>query len=516
MKRFLSVLLVLALALSLMAVTGFADETTEPVTIKATAVLSRHTFDLETLPSYQRVSEETGVNIDWTYEVSNTWADKKALVLASGDLPEMIYGCYAISTADITQNLDYFLPLNDLIEENCPNIQQMIEDLPATTTSVTWPDGNMYALPHVMPLRPSHFGAAFINQTWLDNLGLEMPTTIEEFTEVMRAFKTGDPNGNGIADEVPMLAWVYNNNFGFRILMGSFGITDSIDSDLAYDNDGNLVYVPATESYREYVKWLHELYSEGLIYSEFLTMGDNYWGLVAQGGECTYGMTCGWTSAHISPDYRDQFAPLPALIGANGEQEWSCNYNMVACGASGYNCASLTIYNEHPAETMKWLDAWYSDEHGIENYFGPIGVCVEKNADGTYTVLESPDPEVDNDTWLWQHGMGDEGPYYVSKATQELIIPNSWCSEKVELDAFYSPYYNTNRAVPALIFDYDTSIAISAYTTDIDRIVTEQRAQWVVEGGVDEGWDDYIASLKRVGLDDYLEIENNALAAFNG
>ncbi|MBR0465160.1 MAG: extracellular solute-binding protein [Clostridia bacterium] len=507
MKRFFAILLAM-----LLVSVSFVALAEEPTTISAVAVLSSHTDDLETLPYYQEIAEATNMNIEWEY-VRTGWDEKKPLVLASGDLPDVFFGCYALKVSDITQNIDYFLPLNDLIEENCPNIKRMFEDVPGLADLVTWPDGNIYALPHVMPLRPSHFGAAFINKTWLDNLNLEMPTTIDEFTDVMRHFKNDDPNGNGEADEIPMYAYVYNNNFGFRTLMGSFGITDSIDSDLAYDNDGNMVYVPATENYKNYISWMHDLYSEGLIYSDFLTMDwSSYMGAMGLGGDCKYGFACGWTPAHISSEYRDQFVQMLPLIGPDGSQEWASNYLMVACGASGYNVVSLTTFNEYPAETMKWLDKFYEDEYGMQNYFGPMDLCIEKKDDGTYQLLEPADPAYDPDSWLWKNGMGDEGPYYVSQSTQELILPNTWAKTKLELDKGYQPYFNPNRAVPAVILEPMDNDIVSEILTDVERIVTERRAHWVVDGGIEDEWDEYIASLEEVGLQEYLEIERNAVA----
>jgi putative aldouronate transport system substrate-binding protein len=100
------------------------------------------------------------------------------------------FGRGALTTADIISNLDYFLPLDDLIDQYGTNIKKMFEEMPETKNLQTFPDGKIYALGHVMPFRPSHFGAAFINQVWLDRLGLEAPTTTDEFIEVMRAFRT--------------------------------------------------------------------------------------------------------------------------------------------------------------------------------------------------------------------------------------------------------------------------------------------------------------------------------------
>ena len=161
---------------------------------------------------------------------------------------------------------------------------------------------------------------------------------------------------------------------------------------------------------------------------------------------------------------------------------------------------------------MKWLDKFYEDEYGMQNYFGPMDLCIEKKDDGTYQLLEPADPAYDPDSWLWKNGMGDEGPYYVSQSTQELILPNTWAKTKLELDKGYQPYFNPNRAVPAVILEPMDNDIVSEILTDVERIVTERRAHWVVDGGIEDEWDEYIASLEEVGLQEYLEIERNAVA----
>ena len=63
-------------------------------------------------------------------------------------------------------------------------------------------------------------GPFVINKTWLDQLGLEVPTTVDEFTECLKAFRdAGDLNGNGIADEVPLAT-----RFGSDDTFGSYDI----------------------------------------------------------------------------------------------------------------------------------------------------------------------------------------------------------------------------------------------------------------------------------------------------
>ena len=65
-----------------------------------------------------------------------------------------------------------------------------------------FPDGNLYTLPQIDGYRPKCVNVMMINQTWLDKLGLEKPTTLGELKDVLIAFRDKDPNGNGKQDEI--------------------------------------------------------------------------------------------------------------------------------------------------------------------------------------------------------------------------------------------------------------------------------------------------------------------------
>ena len=96
------------------------------------------------------------------------------------------------------------LPLNDLIKEHAPNLQQVLDSDDEYRALATAPDGNIYGIPQLIECFHCTWpNKLWMNSTWLDNLNLEAPKTHEEFKDVLRAFKDDDPNGNGSNDEIP-------------------------------------------------------------------------------------------------------------------------------------------------------------------------------------------------------------------------------------------------------------------------------------------------------------------------
>ena len=104
--------------------------------------------------------------------------------------------------------LDYgtqgvLVPLEDMIPTYAPNVALLMQQKPAFKSLITAPDGHIYALATGAAAPWSDISwHLHINNDWLERLGLEMPTTTDEFYEVLLAFKNSDPNGNGDADEI--------------------------------------------------------------------------------------------------------------------------------------------------------------------------------------------------------------------------------------------------------------------------------------------------------------------------
>ncbi len=142
-------------------------------------------------------AKEAGIEISWDTLVASDWTDKKSVLVASGDLPDAFLGSNAFNDAEIAQNQSLFIPLEDLIKENMPNLTKAMEQEPKLKAMITSPDGHIYSLPKKLPMRPTVGNQLFINKKWLDNLGLKVPQTYEELVKVIQEFKDKDENVNG-------------------------------------------------------------------------------------------------------------------------------------------------------------------------------------------------------------------------------------------------------------------------------------------------------------------------------
>ncbi|MEL6682986.1 MAG: hypothetical protein AAFQ09_10110 [Pseudomonadota bacterium] len=181
----------------------------EPLELTIQMNHARYPIYEEDWPVEQKARELTGIHLINDTVGANMRTDENTgrtealnLMLASGNIPDIVGSSRIRDFVNQFGPEGAFVPLNDLIAEHAPNIAAYYAERPDIEAAVKAADGQMYYIPY---LPDGKYGRAYwIRTDWLDALDLEVPQTVEEYENVLRAFKTQDPNGNGEADEVPL------------------------------------------------------------------------------------------------------------------------------------------------------------------------------------------------------------------------------------------------------------------------------------------------------------------------
>lgn len=453
-----------------------------------------------------QLAEETGITITWDTILNSDWSDRKAVLLAGGDLPDAFMGSICFSESDIMTNLGSFIALDDYIDDYMPNLKKIMEEDPAMKSLATSADGHIYGLPAKRPCRPTVSNQMFINKVWLDNLGLDVPTTYTEFVDVLRAFKDQDANGNGDpSDEIP-----FGQGYADSVMFFCLPFGTTLGADGTYSmalKDGEPVYLPVTDNYKEGIKWMHECYEEGLIDVELFTQDSTMQNAKLMNEPAIVGTAPGWTADSTFYTNADEYIALPALTGPDGNayissdpEHWNyCRYEFV-----------ITTSCKDPGTLLSWVDKFYTEDASIQNYYGIFGLGVEKDEEaGTYTVL----PPVDGntaDTNAWIHSLRDFGPKYVGEDFNDKVIyaEENGDASKLELDKEMKQY--ATEAYPNVSYTVDQLNTLATLYTDISTYVSTMQSTWLTEGGVDEQWDTYISTLEQMGFNDFMQIMTDA------
>ncbi|WMJ89658.1 extracellular solute-binding protein [Anaerocolumna sp. MB42-C2] len=453
-------------------------------------------------------ADKTGITINWETILNADWGDKKAVLLAGGDLPDAFLGSICFSAAEIASNQNTFLALDDYIDENMPNFKAVLEKDPIMKALATSSDGHIYSLPSKKPCRPIVANQMFINQKWLDNLGLSMPQTYEEFYEVLKKFKDEDANGNGDkGDEIPY-GQGYADSTMFFLL--PFGMNIGADNTyLMSVKNGEPVFLPTLDSYREGIKWMNKAFTEGLIDPEIYTQDTSMRDAKLMNETPLVGCAPGWTADATFGPNASEYTALPALKGPDGERYVSSdpehwNYSR--------NEFMITNTCKDPAALLRYMDQFYTEDASIQTFYGSFGIGIEKDGDN-YSLLPPTDGN-SADTFAWINSLRDFGPKYVEDGFNDRVkLPtDSGDGLKLELDKELSKY--AKPAYPNVSYTNEQLNNLSTLYMDISSYVTTMQAKWVTEGGVDSEWDTYLDTLKQMGYDDFIKIQKDAYKAY--
>lgn len=461
-----------------------------------------------------QLEEAANVTITWE-EVAADWDQKKNPMLAAGDIPDLIIGGNAITDSDLATFGSLFEDLSDDMDA-LPNVQAMFDEVDGAKSLATF-EGQIRVLPSYKRFWPTSVTHQYINQQWLDALDLEVPTTWDELYDVLVAFKDGDPNGNGVADEIP-IDWspVGTGGFGYfqpSAFLGSTGLGIVGGGGGGYFlEDGEVKNFFVDERYRDVVEFLNKLWAAGLVSADAFTQDYSTYQSVARGtgDQAAVGFSWGWSRPdRFGANVYEQYLALPPLqqdaSQSPDDLRWSYDFenltrNQIAMSASaGDKDAVLRVINE-----------FYSREISIQVLFGDIGPNIEQISDTEFVVLPPADPTIDSGTWKWTSTIADNGPIFLRQdMTVELpddlaqavadAEPLEFTFEGLDKDRDVYPAANIKLAQAE-------QSTMSINDTAIAGIAMPKFAEWVTSGGVAGGWDAYVAQVEAAGLQQNLDI----------
>lgn len=470
--------------------------------------------DYNQLLVWDEYNKESNIEIDWELVPNDGLEERRNLSLASGNLPDVYYSA-GVPDADLLRYGDQgvFVALNELIEEYMPNLSQLMEEDPTLEAGMTFPDGNIYSLPtiHDPEYLEVRLGMLFwVREDWLNDLGMDLPETTDEYYEYLKAVKETDLIGDGEGNEVPYGA---HNLDGLKdVLKGSFGIGNKGHGNQHVDLDPETNeprFFPTAEGYKEMVEYLNKLYTEGLIQENIFTIETNQ--SFANGADGLYGSVVIASPHGIYGEEGDNFIGMNALEGPNGHRQ----VTRIGSPLNSKGGFVVTSENEHIPETLRWMDHFYSDEGAKLFFMGVEGETYEEVSDGEIDYVDEfynhPDgltfDQVIANYFSWPGGG------YPGIIKEEFFKGNSAHPATAEAAERVSPY--VEEIWPAFLFTTEENQRLAALAADIEKYVDEMFDRFVAgDEAVSDNWDDYVATLENMGLEDYMEIYNAAYERF--
>lgn len=464
----------------------------------------------------QRLEQETGVHINWTTYVDDQFGDKEKLALAkTSGLPDAIFDAQ-MSDYNLLHyaKQGVIIPLEDYIAKYMPNLTKILDENPQYKAAITAPDGHIYSFPWIEELGSGKgviqaVGAIpWINKKWLDQLGLAVPKTTDDLEKVLLAFKEQKPGGE---NTIPMSFRINKINEDPGVLLGAFGAGDNSDHYMVDDN-GQVFYSLTQDGYKKGMDWLHQLYQDGVIDPEVFTQDDSTYISKAQGDRV--GLFFSWDRENMATNNVDDYIALPALTGPDGTKNVP---RANAIGGLDVGRMVVTSADQNPALTAKWVDELYRPQQSIQDNWGTYG---DTQNDNVF--------EMSGDMLKHLTLKSGVAPYELRMKTNlsgPLAVLNSYYGEystmpsdaearlKVVTDT-YVPDMTAKNIYPPVFMDMDTTNRITQIETDLVSYAEGKKAEWLMNGGADDQWNEYLDKMNSLGLTELLQLKQQGYDSY--
>lgn len=485
----------------------------EPITIKVFSGKAATTADdWNDVPLLNKYEEMTNVKMEWNQVAIDGLAERRNLELAKGDdLPDLFYGAY-IPNSDLFKygQQGIFVPLNDLIDEYAPNIKKYLEEYPEVKKGITFPDGNIYSVPtlhHPEAMTSLMEDKPWINKDILDELGMDNPETTEEFYDYLKAATELTVDGE------PVIGWssILPSRL-FHLTSGAFGVRNKGLMHQLIDEDpetGNPRFFPITDEQKELLKYMNKLYSEGLIEQNIYSIEVDQF--LANGSQGRYAAMNFFNPVdYFGEEVGSRYIPGNALEGPEGHKQ----YTGMVSAVRGLGHFSITKNNVNPEATIRWIDYFWSDEGAKMFFMGLEDETYEETDSGPEllpVITDNPDGLTVQEA-LAKYIINPGGGHPVLNNPEYSTAPE-FRPEDIE-NAEHNADHLVDSPWPPFLFTADEEKDLEAIVTDIAKFVSETEAQFVTGEKDFSEWDAYVEQLKKMRLDEYMDIQQAAFERF--
>lgn len=460
------------------------------------------------IAAYKEMENKTGVKIEFQHPAQGQDAEQFNLMVASNSLPDVVeypWNNYPGGAQKAIRD-GKIIPLNDYLEY-APNLKKLFEENPEWKKQSSTDDGDIIGFPFIRPEKKLQtYMGPVLRKDWLEKLNLSVPTTIDEWYSVLKAFKEQDPNGNGKADEIPLMAGA-----GELAFAGAFGVPNG------FYKEGNTVrYGPIEPEYKEHLITMNKWYKEGLLDKDFAANDAKMYDAKITGNQAGAGiMTTGAglgrfldLMADKNPQFKLTPAPYPTLNPGDKPL-----FGQMENPVTG-QFASITGNNKHVAETVKYLDFFYSEEGHMIMNFGKEGESYTmENGYPKFnkSVINNPDglPLAQS---LKQHAMSAiQGPF-----VQDLRYLEQYFKKPEQMEALtlWTEPTHEKRMPPITVAREDSS-RYASIMNDINTYKDEMSIKFIMGAESLEKFDDYVQALRNMGIDEAIQIQQSGLERYN-
>lgn len=478
--------------------------------------------------------DKSGLEFEIEQVLASAYTERKSLMFASGNLPEVIIG-FSFNTGELVkygQTEHQLLAINEYVTPDVmPNLSQWFNDYPLWEDGCKTPDGNIYSLPCFSAYTPGNSERFFWNTTWLEEVGKEIPSTLDEFLDVLYAFKEARP------DSYP-LGGGANGDDPRSYLLNAMGFLGPSNGDKGYNialREGEIVIPGGEPVYKEYLTIMKQLYDDEIINPSFFSMEKTA------------------VDAMIAEDKTGAIPIYPYLATPEVEKfsqwesgnpltsQWNDTPQWLAVSRLIIGGCVVTSEAQDVETIMRWLDFFYSDMGGLYMWNGPAansddcmgltkGFVIQEDGSSVYLDVEDKTYE-SNLVRNYQQMMGFfnvlgnrssaighpeltqlnimQKLYGAPIAETTYDMTNGDQNFRYSCLQHMTPY-ETDKFPYIIYFDEETNTIVSDLASVIQPYIETETAKFITGIRDISEFDTYLAELESLDFETYLNYYRDA------
>lgn len=457
---------------------------------------------------YQVIEEKTNVHINWTIPTNGSESEAFNILIASNDYPDIIMNFTMYYTSGLQHAVDnsIILPLDDVIDKYMPNYMSRVNGNEDRQKRVKTDSGIHAAIFMINNMKQAPWGGQVIRKDWLDELCLAIPETYDELHTVLTAFK--DQKGA----EKPMKIGNSGDNFNYAFA-GGFGAANTM-----MQKDGKVYFGPMLPEFKEYLTLASAWFAEGLIDKEFMSANpfdDADWFNNKTGYQ--FGFANVGTAEEVggrSPDagYLTIGVANP-VVNKGDVGKFGIASDDVSSGSV------ITTQSEKVEICARWMDYLYSDEGSVAINFGKEGETFFFDEEGNPTVdAAAVEKKYSQPFSSLQMVLGPvNGPFYSIKYEGYGLKKASAGMMMTYMEAGKTWLQNDGSALipTSVTMTADEATEYYSKINDINTFVNEAIVKIITGAEPVDSFDNVAQTLKEMGIDRCVAIQQGALERFN-
>jgi len=492
------------------------DEKTFTYWMEMPSQLAEIANSMSEVTLYKELEKKTGVKIEFIHAPAGQAQEKFNLLIASSNLPDMIeynWKKYPGGPSKAIQD-GMIISMNDYIEEHAPDFAKIMNENPDIRKDTVSVNGEYFGFPQMYMKPTKIYGGMMLRKDWLEDLGMEVPETIEEWDKVLRAFK----EKKGATAPLQMESGWFKvegqgNNFNC-----AFGV------DLGYYIDNGKVKLgPAEPAYKDYITMFHKWYKDGILDNEFDTIsGSAVEARILDGySGAFYGFVGNNMGKYLTA--KSGSDPHFNLVGAQhpvmnkGDEP----YFMASTKRVSAPYVAISKNCKNPELAINWMNNFFTQEGALLKGWGLEGLTYEIREDGlryfTEEITNNPDglsvfqaKAKHTRGYSTCPGIGVLGD---SPEQEKLTLEQAYSiPEQIEAIETFNKYIENRleTQMPTLEYETDVATELSTLEFEINNYVYETVIRFITGDEPLENYDKYISQLKALKLDRVLEIKQEA------